>query len=91
MGPLKGAEEDVCELRKMYFLPELRGTGMGSKLLRRILDSARQAGFQRCYLETIRAMEQARKLYTEFGFTPLDQPLGNTGHCACNQHMVLKL
>jgi len=91
VGPLNEAEDDVCELRKMYFLPELRGTGMGSKLLRRILDSARQAGFQRCYLETISAMDQARKLYTDFGFTPLEGPLGNTGHSGCNQHMVLKL
>ena len=91
VGPLKDAAKDICELRKMYFLPELRGTGMGSKLLRRILDSARLAGFRRCYLETISAMVTARKLYTDFGFTPLDGPLGNTGHSGCNQHMILKL
>jgi putative acetyltransferase len=91
MGPLEGAEADVCELRKMYFLPDLRGTGMGSKLLRRILHSARQAGYRRCYLETIKAMKQARSLYRGFGFTSLDRPLGNTGHSGCNQHMILKL
>lgn len=91
MGPLAGAEANVCELRKMYFLPELRGTGMGSKLLRRILESARQAGYAQCYLETIAAMKQARKLYRSFGFKDIDQALGNTGHSGCNQHMILAL
>lgn len=91
MGPLKGTGADVCELRKMYFQPELRGTGMGSKLLRQILDAAREAGYRRCYLETIRAMEGARKLYQRHGFTALDGPLGNTGHTGCNQHMILEL
>src|SRR6478609_6738214 len=27
IAPLEGGEEGVCELRKMYFLPELRGRG----------------------------------------------------------------
>lgn len=91
MGPLNGADQHICELRKMYFLPELRGTGMGARLLRLILDSAREAGYRHCYLETISAMDGARKLYTDFGFTPLDEPLGNTGHSGCNQQMVLEL
>ncbi len=91
MGPLTGAERHVCELRKMYFLPGLRGTGTGTRLLGMILDSAREAGYRRCYLETIAAMGQARKLYRSFGFTDLDKPLGNTGHSGCNQHMILEL
>lgn len=37
MGPLAGGADDVCELRKMYFKPELRGTGMGSRLMMVIL------------------------------------------------------
>ncbi|CAK8742189.1 hypothetical protein SODG_005509 [Sodalis praecaptivus] len=27
VAPLSGANEEVCELQKMYFLPELRGRG----------------------------------------------------------------
>lgn len=91
MGPLRGADENVCELRKMYFLPQLRGSGMGSKLLRKILQEARNAGYGLCYLETITAMDQARKLYRGFGFRDIDEPLGKTGHSGCNQHMVLEL
>ena len=91
MGPLEGGDEDVCELRKMYFRPELRGTGMGSKLLRQILEAARSAGFRLCYLETLGSMESARRLYRKHGFTDQKGPLGNTGHSGCNQYMTLTL
>jgi putative acetyltransferase len=91
MGPLAGGAEKVCELRKMYFLPELRGTGMGATLLNVILDSARESGYSLCYLETLERMEDARRLYGKHGFESIDYPMGNTGHSACNFHMVRKL
>ena len=52
-APLVGGPADTAELRKMYFLPELRGAGMGARLLAHVLRSARAAGFTRCYLETL--------------------------------------
>ena len=91
MGPLVGGPPDVCELRKMYFLPELRGAGLGTALLSTILDAARAAGFQRCYLETLGNMTDARRLYLKHGFEPLDAPLGNTGHSGCNSWMIRAL
>ena len=91
MGPLIDGEPGVCELRKMYFLPELRGTGMGSKLLTLILNAARDAGYTRCYLETLERMELARKLYGKHGFQAIDKPMGNTGHSGCNSWMVKDL
>jgi len=91
MGPLAGGEATVCELRKMYFLPELRGTGMGGKLLGVILDSARKSGYNHCYLETLERMEGARRLYGRYGFQFIDAPMGNTGHSACNSWMVKNL
>jgi putative acetyltransferase len=91
VAPLQGGEPGVCELRKMYFLPELRGSGMGSRLLGVILDAARKAGYSLCYLETLESMDQARKLYTGHGFAAVCNPLGNTGHTSCNRFMTLAL
>lgn len=91
MGPLQGGEKDVCELKKMYFLPGLRGAGMGRRLLDLILDSARAAGYRRCYLETLSTMDSARALYRKYGFRDLDGPMGNTGHSGCNRFMILVL
>jgi len=90
-GPLTGADEHTCELRKMYFKSELRGLGVGTRLLNLCLDEAARVGFQHCYLETMDNMEQARRLYGRHGFKYLDQPMGNTGHTSCGTWMVRKL
>ncbi len=76
-------DEFTCELRKMYFLPELRGTGMGSKLMALCVREARRDGYRYCYLETTEGMTGARRLYEKHGFTYLDGPMGNTGHTSC--------
>ena len=91
MGPLQGGPNDVCELRKMYFLPELRGLGLGTRLLAVILDAARKAGYRRCYLETLGTMSDARRLYLSHGFEAIEEPLGNTGHSGCNSWMIRDL
>jgi putative acetyltransferase len=83
-APLDGGDPTVCELRKMYFLPELRGLGMGARMLRHVLEAAAAAGFLTCYLETLESMHGARKLYGRFGFEQLDRPLGATGHFGCD-------
>lgn len=90
-GPLIGADEDTCELRKMYFMSELRGLGVGTKLLNLCLEDATRAGFKKCYLETMDNMQQARRLYGRHGFKYLDQPMGNTGHTSCGTWMVREL
>ena len=84
VAPLEGGEPDLCELRKMYFLPEVRGLGFGQAIMDRALAAARKAGFRRCYLETLKIMERARSLYLRNGFRELHKPLGATGHFGCN-------
>jgi putative acetyltransferase len=84
VAPLTGGDPDVCELRKMYFLPELRGLGAGAALMQCCLDAARAAGFRQCYLETLCGMDAARKLYERNGFRLIDAPMGATGHGGCN-------
>ncbi len=91
VAPLEGGPEDVCELRKMYFLPEARGLGVGAILLNRCLESAREMGFRACYLETLAGMEAAQKLYVRSGFRRLQAPMGQTGHYSCNAFYLLDL
>ncbi len=69
----------------MYLLPELRGLGMGRRLLERCLQAAKDLGYRRCYLETLEHMTQAQALYEADGFVATDGPMGNTGHSACNR------
>jgi putative acetyltransferase len=90
-APLAGGDKAVCELRKMYFDPKLRGKGLGTRLLGQILESAKQAGFSYCYLETIESMAHARILYQRHGFAKLNGPMGDTGHSACNSFMGMAI
>ncbi len=83
-APLEGGDKGTCELRKMYFLPALRGLGAGARLLETLLEAATTEGYSRCYLETLTHMTRARRLYESFGFEPLDAPLGATGHHGCD-------
>jgi putative acetyltransferase len=90
-APLAGGDPSTCELRKMYFLPELRGLGFGQDILTLAMDGARSAGFATMYLETLRSMSQARALYLRNGFRPLEGRLGSTGHHGCDSQYARAL
>ena len=88
---LDNSDENICELQKMYFLPEARGLGLGKKLMDLCLEKATEFGFDGCYIETMTYMEAAQKLYRKSGFEYLKQQIGNTGHNSCEVWMLKKL
>ena len=91
VAALAGGDADVCELRKMYFLPALRGRGAGRALIERCLAAARALGYRRCYLETLSGMDAAQALYLKTGFRRIDGPLGGTGHFSCDKFYLIDL
>lgn len=91
IAPLEGGDGATCELRKMYFLPELRGRGMGRALLTELLAQARRLGYRRCYLETLSGMDAAAHLYEQLGFRRIPARQGATGHFGCNRFYELEL
>jgi putative acetyltransferase len=84
VAPLLGGDENICELKKMYFLPAGRGKGLGQRVLSECLKAAKELGFEYCYLETFNTMNDAMKLYEKNGFERIPGPLGSTGHFACD-------
>jgi putative acetyltransferase len=91
ISPLDHYEGNVCELQKMYFMPEARGKGLGRKMMTKCLEFAKKVGFDQCYLETLPYMDDARKLYRKVGFESIDKPMGNTGHYSCTVWMLKDL
>lgn len=91
IAPLQNGDDDICELQKMYFLAQVRGTGVGASMMHKCLEEARSLGFVKCYLETMPYMHAAQKLYKKSGFTYLDAPLGDTGHSSCPVWMIKDL
>ena len=91
IGPLKGGIENTCELKKMYFYAEARGKGWGRKMVQTCLDTAKELGYTICYLETVERMATANLLYQKMGFELLDEPMGCTGHSACETRYAKNL
>jgi putative acetyltransferase len=91
VAPLQGGDDDTCELKKMYFLPEGRGKGLGQSILTECLKAAKVIGFKYCYLETFNTMMHAMKLYEKNGFQKIEGPCGKTGHFSCDVFYRLTL
>lgn len=88
---LENYDDNVCELQKMYFLPVVRGRGIGTSMIDQCLQTAREFGYERCYLETMPYMKAAQNLYRKYGFESLQGPMGDTGHFACGVYMIKDL
>lgn len=85
-------EEKICEMQKLFFLPETRRKGLGKKLVEMILEEATKDGYKEMYLESVKSMKEAKKLYEKYGFEELDKPIGCTGHGhKCTVFMKRKL
>ena len=91
IAPLENEGEHICELQKMYFAPQIRGTGYAELIIKRCLEFAKETGFEICYLETLSFMTAAQKLYKRIGFENIDAPMGNTGHNSCEVWMIKNL
>lgn len=89
IGKIEGIN-DVCELQKMYCLPEARGTGISHKLINIALKYASKF-YERCYLETLDNMITAQKFYEKCGFVRIYEPLVKTEHFACDIRYIKKL
>ena len=75
--------EEVCELQKMYCLPEARGTGISHQLILIALEYAKKY-YRLCYLETLENMVAAQKFYEKHGFKRIYEPIVKTEHFSCN-------
>ena len=91
VAALSPGNTQVCELRKMYFLPELRGRGAGRALIEHCMAAAAKLGYRQCYLETLTGMDAAQALYQRCGFRRIDAPMGNTGHFSCDRFYLRDL
>lgn len=65
---LRRIDDAICEMKRLYTVPSLRGTGVGRLLVESVIDAARNMGYNKMRLDTVPSMKSARRLYSSVGF-----------------------
>lgn len=67
-GAIKPFDTVSMEVKRMYTLPEFRGKGIASVVLKELEAWAHQLGYARCVLETGKRQPEAIQLYLKNGY-----------------------
>lgn len=72
MVAIRQKGEGICEMKRLYVLPEFQKHGIGKKLSVLIIEKAQQLHYQTMVLDTLERLQPALQLYTQLGFTRTD-------------------
>jgi ribosomal protein S18 acetylase RimI-like enzyme len=59
-------------MKRLYVSPEGRGGGVGGRLVRALMEVARQIGYREIRLDTLPSMAKAQALYRAVGFEAIE-------------------
>ncbi len=70
---LRKIEEGICEMKRLYIKPEHQGHGLGSKLVKLLINDAKKIGYRSMRLDTIKEkMPNAVDIYEKNGFKKIE-------------------
>ncbi len=69
---LRKLETNICEMKRLFVIPEYREKKIGKLLARKIIDVARKSGYKIMRLDTVATMKEANRLYLSLGFRRID-------------------
>jgi GNAT superfamily N-acetyltransferase len=67
-GGLKRLTVEICEIKRMFVVPEARGRGIAQLLLDALEDAARDLGYSVARLDTGPKQPHAQRLYERSGY-----------------------
>ena len=66
---LRKFEENICEMKRLYLRDNFRGSGLGNKLIEKLIEEANLIGYKKMRLDTLPGkMNKAVRLYESHGF-----------------------
>src|SRR5579863_1375213 len=76
-GGIKRLDDEACELKRMYVIPQARGRGVARALLGALEDRARELGYTIARLDTGPKQPGAQHLYESAGYASIPNFNGN--------------
>jgi putative acetyltransferase len=67
-GALRGIDDRICEMKRVYLRPSVRGRGAGRLLIDTLIEMAHEIGYERVRLDTLPSMTRAKAIYRSLGF-----------------------
>ena len=80
IGGLRPLGDGICEIKRMYVVPDARSRGIGRALLAALEDAGRRLGYTRVRLEAGEEQKHSRVLFAHTGYREI--PKYNTNHIA---------
>jgi GNAT superfamily N-acetyltransferase len=77
-GGVRRLADGVCEIKRMFVLPEARGRGHGRRLLEALERAAADLGYRRARLDTAQSMTTAMAMYRSAGYRAIPDYNGNS-------------
>lgn len=66
---LRELEDGICEMKRLFVREDFRGSGLGNKLVEKLIDEARSEDYKKMRLDTLPdKMAKAAALYESHGF-----------------------
>jgi GNAT superfamily N-acetyltransferase len=77
-GGVRRLGDGVCEIKRMFVIPDARGRGHGRRLLDGLERAARDLGYRFARLDTAQSMTTAMAMYRAAGYRSIPDYNGNS-------------
>jgi GNAT superfamily N-acetyltransferase len=77
IGGLRDLGMRLCEIKRMYVVPEARSRGVGRALLCALESAARDLGYERVRLDAASEQKHSKALFADTGYVEIEKYNGN--------------